>query len=154
MCIRDRTLPAHLELEALPWRSYTVLCDLANLPTTDDAVKESMLTMLRAAIFIDAQFMYWLEGNLSAMAEIDEELHQKAIMRAATSIFTVKRRRSDEPAVPMAFTDTPALRYSKPNNEETPAWQVQARQLYLDVMYAQAAGNLACLLYTSDAADE
>ena len=43
----------------------------------------------------------------------------------------------------MAFTDTPALRYSKPNNEETPAWQVQARQLYLDVMYAQAAGNLA-----------
>lgn len=139
----EQSLPVHIALEALPWRSFTILCDLAHLPTTDEAVKESMLTMLRAAIYVDAQFMFWLEGNLSAMAEPDESLHQKAIMRAARSIFAVKRRRSDEPAIPMAFTDTPALRYSQPNNEETPKWQVQARQLYLDILYAQATDNLA-----------
>jgi len=139
----EQTLPAHSQLEALPWSSYSVLCDLSNLPTTDDAIRESILIMLRTAVFIDAQFMYWMEGNLSAMAETDESLHHTAMMRAAQTIFTVKRRRSNEPAIPMAFTDTAALRNTTPANDETPRWEVLARQLYLDVLYAHAAQCLA-----------
>jgi len=139
----EQTIPAHIELEALPWSSYSILCDLANLPSTDDAIKESILIMLRAAVFIDAQFMYWMEGNLSAMAETDEDLHHTAIMRAAKTIFTVKRHRSDEPAIPMSFSSTAALRNTSPANEETPRWEVLARQLYLDVLYAQASDSLA-----------
>lgn len=137
-----QTLPAHDSLEALPWCSYTILCDMANLPT-GDTLKESILIMLRAAIFIDAQFMYWLEGNLSAMSEADEDLHLNAIMRSASTIFTVKRRRSDEPALPLAFTDTAALRHTTAADEQTTPWHVQARQLMLDVLYAQASEKLA-----------
>ncbi len=139
----EQTMPANVALEALPWCSYTVLCDMANLPLSEHAIKESQLVMLRAAVFIDAQFVYWLEGNLSAMAEADEQLLLKAIMRAAHTIFTVKRRRSDEPSIPMAFTDTAALHHTQAVSDEFPHWQVQARQLYLDVMYAQATDKLA-----------
>jgi len=139
----EQTLPVHTALEALHWCSYTILCDLAYLPPTEDDVKASLLTMLRTAIFIDAQFIYWLEGNLTAMAETNEQLHQSAVMRAANIIFTLKRHRNNEPSIPMAFTDSVALHRTQVANQNTPNWQVQARQLWLDVRYSQAIGNLA-----------
>jgi len=101
----EHTLAANDRLESLPSASLTTVCDLEKLSHTNaDGFKESLSIMLRAALFIDAQFLHWIEGNLSALSEPDIERHKKAIMRAAHSIFTVKRNRSDEPELPMAFS--------------------------------------------------
>jgi len=136
----SQTFPARSDLETLPWASMTVVCDLSKLHITEpDSVKESMMTMLRAAVFIDPQFGHWLEGNLSALSDVDIELHKKAVMKTANTLFTVKRRRSDEPDIPMAFTGTAALRHTSPASELIPAWKVQARQLMLDIRYAVAS---------------
>lgn len=138
-----QTQPVNVALEALSWASVTVVCDLAKLSNEKKLLNESLVTMLRAAVFIDAQFLHWIEGNLSALANGDEELHRKAIMRTANALFMVKRRRSEEPAIPMAFSDTVALRYSHAVSAKTPVWQVRARQLLLDIRYAIATEALA-----------
>ncbi len=131
-----QTLPADTELDSLPWASMTTVCDLSKLTNNPAQIKSSLVTMLRSAVFIDAQFAHWLEGNLSAMSEINEELHRQAIMRTANAMFTMKRRRSDEPNIPMSFTHTAALLYTTRVDNNTPQWQIQARQLMLDVQYA------------------
>ena len=137
-----QTEPVNSSLEALAWASVTIACDLAKLSLEEARVNESLVTMLRTAIFIDAQFLYWIEGNLSALAEVDEDSHARAIMRTANALFTVKRRRSEEPDIPMALTDTVALRYSRAASPQTPGWQVKAWQLLMDVRYAIAAGAM------------
>ena len=138
-----QTQPINTALEALDWGTVTIICDLAKLSLKAESINESLVTMLRAAVFIDAQFLHWIEGNLSALADCDEELHRKAIMRAANALFTIKRRRSEEPAIPMAFTDTPANLFTRSASEQTPTWQVKAQQLLVDVRYAIAAGALS-----------
>lgn len=131
-----QSFPIHTQLESLCWESLTVACDLSTFSTDENELKASLATMLRAAVFIDPQFAHWLEGNLSAMAELDEEVHRRAIMRTANTLFTMKRRRGEEPDVPMPFTDTAALRYSVAADPTAPAWKIQTRQLMLDIAYA------------------
>ena len=141
----DRTAqsePVSHSLEELAWASLTIVCDLAKLSSDKDLINESIVTMLRAAVYIDAQFLHWIEGNLTALADGDDQLHRKAIMRAANAIFAVKRRRSEEPSLPMAFTDTAALRCTHVKNGMAPNWQVKACQLLLDIRYSIAANEL------------
>jgi len=137
-----QTVPVDFYLESLAWTSLTIVCDLAKLSKKKEHTHDSLIMMLRVAVFIDAQFLHWIEGNLSALADHDEELHRKAIMRSAHTLFTKKQRRSEEPVLPTAFTDTVALRYTRAASEQTPNWQVKARQLLLDIRYAIAAGAL------------
>ncbi len=134
-----QTFPIHTQLESLPWKSLTIACDFATFSDADDELKASLMTMLRAAVFIDPQFAHWLEGNLTALAEQEHVVHQKAIMRTANTLFTEKRRRSQEPNIPMPYTDSPAVQFSTASSLTTPEWKLAARQLMLDIGYATHA---------------